>query len=317
MSFVYDDNGNMTQKTEGAEVTNFIHNEEDRLVRVEDDSSTVIAEYYYDPFGRRLWKDVGGTKTYFFYADEGLVGEYDGAGAEIKTYGYKPGSTWTTDPLFMKIGGDYYFYQNDHLGTPQKITGINGSVVWTGKYGSFGEVTVEVETVENNLRFPGQYYDQETGLHYNWHRYYESTTGRYLTEDPVRFIGKEVHCSPQMGIKFDCNKLKLIKDEMEIEHLYSYVECNPINYMDTNGLGKRSPKDFKDLYDKYKDAKGVYDACKPIWNKKGGFKEDCSLVECQDCAKEICAAYWGTGTGYYKFCLDSMFGVCLSVCPCP
>ena len=69
-----------------------------------------------------MWKDVGGTKTYFLYSDEGLAGEYDESGAEIKTYGYKSGSTWTTDPLFMKEGSTYYFYHNDHLGTPQKIT---------------------------------------------------------------------------------------------------------------------------------------------------------------------------------------------------
>ena len=69
-----------------------------------------------------MWKDVGGTKTYFLYSDEGLAGEYDETGAEIKTYGYKSGSTWTTDPLFMKEGSTYYFYHNDHLGTPQKIT---------------------------------------------------------------------------------------------------------------------------------------------------------------------------------------------------
>jgi RHS repeat-associated protein len=145
----------------------------------------LIAEYYYDPFGRRLWKDVGGVKTYFHYADEGLVGKYDGTGTEIKTYGYKPGSTWTTDPIFIKQNNQYYFYHNDHLGTPQKITVMNGAVVWSAKYTSFGEANVEVETVENNLRFPGQYYDQETGLHHNWNRFYSRINGRYLRIDPL------------------------------------------------------------------------------------------------------------------------------------
>jgi uncharacterized protein RhaS with RHS repeats len=52
-------------------------------------------------------------------------------------------STWTTDPLFMKQGTDYYFYQNDHLGTPQKLTAINGAVVWAAKYTSFGKADVD------------------------------------------------------------------------------------------------------------------------------------------------------------------------------
>lgn len=126
-----------------------------------------------------------GTRTYFHYADEGLIGEYDSTGAEIKTYGYKPGSTWTTDPLFLKENGQYYFYHNDHLGTPQKITAVNGAVVWSAKYESFGKANIEVETVENNLRFPGQYFDHETGLHYNWFRFYEPDVGRYLKIDPL------------------------------------------------------------------------------------------------------------------------------------
>jgi len=93
------------------------------------------------------------------------VAEVDAAGNVIKSYGYRPGSTWTTDPLFMKTGGQYYFYQNDHLGTPQKLTAVNGAVVWSAKYSSFGEAEVDPNsTIENNLRFPGQYHDKETGL---------------------------------------------------------------------------------------------------------------------------------------------------------
>jgi hypothetical protein len=50
---------------------------------------------------------------------------------------------------------------NDHLGTPQKLTDSNGTVVWAADYKPFGEATIT-----NNLRFPGQYYDAETGLNY-------------------------------------------------------------------------------------------------------------------------------------------------------
>ncbi|MCP4703652.1 MAG: hypothetical protein GY865_03500 [candidate division Zixibacteria bacterium] len=168
-------------------------NLEDRLERVEDGTGTIIARYGYDPFGRRIWKEVTGTKTYFMYADEGLVGEYDSAGTELKTYGWKPGSTWGTDPLFMKIGSEYYFYHNDHLGTPQKMTAVNGLVVWAAKYSSFGKAEVDPGSgVENNLRFPGQYFDGEIGLHYNWHRYYDPILGRYIKIDPIGFKGGDI-----------------------------------------------------------------------------------------------------------------------------
>ncbi|WP_155324751.1 RHS repeat-associated core domain-containing protein [Desulfosarcina ovata] len=189
VTFDYDLNGNMIEKNAGGVVTRFFYNLEDRLERVEDGSGNVIASYYYDPFGRRLWKDVGGTRTCFHYSDEGLEGEYDATGTVIKTYGWKPGSTWSTDPLFMKIGTECYYYHNDHLGTPQKMTSASGAVVWSAKYGSFGEASIDVETIENNLRFAGQFFDAETGLHYNCFRYYDPTVCRYLRVDPLEFMG--------------------------------------------------------------------------------------------------------------------------------
>lgn len=58
-------------------------------------------------------------------------------------------------------------------------------MVWSGVYDSFGNVQIGVETVKNNLRFAGQYYDAETGLHYNFNRYYGPVIGRYLRVDPA------------------------------------------------------------------------------------------------------------------------------------
>jgi RHS repeat-associated protein len=207
-AFTYDDNGNMTQKAEASQEVNYIYDVEDRLVRVDDGSASAIAEYYNDPFGRRLWKQVDGVRTYFVYSDEGLVGEYDGTGTELRTYGWAPGSQWGTDPLFVKIGSQYYWYQNDHQGTPQKITTSSGLVVWSATYDSFGNAEIGIEGITNNLRFPGQYYDSETGLHYNLNRYYDSATGRYLRTDPLR-----------NGI-----------------NLYAYVLNNPSALIDPRGL---------------------------------------------------------------------------------
>ena len=210
-TFQYDANGNMIEKNVGGTITRFFYNLEDRLERVEDGSGTVIATYYYDPFGRRLWKDIGGTRTCFHYSDEGLVGEYDVAGTEIKTYGWKPGSTWSTDPLFMKQAGQYYWYHNDHLGTPQMMTTSSGAVVWKVTYSSFGKATVDPSSaVDNPLRFPGQYEDAETGLHYNWFRYYQTDIGRYLIPDPIGFYG---------GV-----------------NIFVYVSSNPMNIIDPFGL---------------------------------------------------------------------------------
>ena len=186
-SLEYDANGNTIKKTVGTTVTSYVYNIEDRLTEVwngEVGSGSLTATYYYDPFGRRLWKEVDGVRVYFLYSDEGLISEYDAAGTALRTYGYAPDSNWTTDPLFQESAGAYYWYQNDHLGTPQKITTTSGAVAWAGTYDSFGNVQIDTAGITNNLRLAGQYYDAETGLYYNLNRYYDPATGRYLRADP-------------------------------------------------------------------------------------------------------------------------------------
>ncbi|MCP4269320.1 MAG: hypothetical protein GY777_27745, partial [Candidatus Brocadiaceae bacterium] len=218
-TLTHDNNGNITIKRVGTDDTTYVYDEGDRMVEVLDDNSNPIAVYYYDPFGRRLWKNDGnGGRTYYLYSDEGLIGEYDSNGLEIKTYGYAIGSQWGTNPLYQKVGADYYWYHNDHQGTPQKITKTDGEVVWSATYDSFGKTTVsDTSTITNNLRFAGQYFDAETGLHYNWNRYYDPETGRYMRVDPVG----------------------------EGLNLYLYVQNNPLKYIDPRGLRQRSNNSYQ------------------------------------------------------------------------
>jgi len=111
--------------------------------------------------------------------------------------------------------GTLYYIHNDQLGTPQALTDESGVVVWTGEYDPFGKATVNDDAdadgnaVAFNVRLPGQYYDQETGLHYNYFRYYDPGTGRYLTSDPIGLSG---------GL-----------------NTYAYVGGNPLNEIDPTG----------------------------------------------------------------------------------
>jgi RHS repeat-associated protein len=263
VEYEYDANGNLTQITvAGSVVWTYTYDAANRLVHVEDGTGTISADYYYDPFGRRLWKDVGGTKTYFFYSEEGLIAEYDASGVEIRSYGYKPDSTWTTDPLWLKEGGTYYWYQNDHLGTPQKLVAQNGTVVWSAQYSSFGEATIDIETVTNNLRFPGQYFDVETGLHYNYQRYYDPKIGRYVRKDPIGLDGglnvflyalnDPINKRDLLGLAFSRDDLDIKTgppwDKGGTPKISFSCNCGWIDWTHLN------PKGARELLNKFKDS---------------------------------------------------------------
>lgn len=119
-------------------------------------------------------------------------------------------------------GIDIYWIHNDHLGRPLALTDEAGDVVWRlANTDSFGNAASIDEDPDNNsvnltfnLRFPGQYFDQETDLHYNYFRYYDPSIGRYIESDPI-------------GLKAGLNT-------------YLYATGNPLSFVDFDGLDSTS-----------------------------------------------------------------------------
>jgi RHS repeat-associated protein len=111
---------------------------------------------------------------------------------------------------------DYSYVHTDALGTPLRVTDKTGAVVWTAAYDPFGAAIVSDDPDGDgvhqklNLRLPGQYFDAETELHYNYFRDYDPTLGRYLESDPIGLSG---------GV-----------------NTYAYVRGNPIILIDSLGL---------------------------------------------------------------------------------
>ncbi|WP_024657570.1 RHS repeat-associated core domain-containing protein [Pseudomonas syringae USA007] len=84
-----------------------------------------------------------------------------------------------------------YFHLHE-IGTPLEMTDAEGQIVWQAKYAPWGLIKqLVVNEVEQNLRFQGQYFDVETGLHYNTFRYYDPEIGRFITQDPIGLSGGE------------------------------------------------------------------------------------------------------------------------------
>ncbi|WP_018693037.1 RHS repeat-associated core domain-containing protein [Algicola sagamiensis] len=162
-------------------------------------------QYTYDAFGRRQTKQQGERLTHYLWDKDQLVGEcQDG---QWTWFIYMPDSF---DPIAMVKAGIVYTYQLDQLGTPQLLLDLEGTIVWQNQSDVYGLAAANASnTIEQPLRFAGQYADEETGLHYNRYRYYSPKQQRFISPDPLGILG---------GI-----------------HPYQYAP-NPVNWVDPLGL---------------------------------------------------------------------------------
>jgi len=204
--FEYDVAGNLIRERRGKGgrlVTEYEYNTDNQLIQVIKEGQTF--QYQYDALGRRISKQDAFGKTEFLWNGDVLL--FETRNQIHKTYIYEP---YSFRPLALIQDDEVYYYHLDHLGTPQEMTDAKGEIVWNVRYKAYGNVDrLEVERIENNLRFQGQYFDAETGLHYNRHRYYDPDAGRFIHQDPIGLGGGE--------------------------NLYLYVP-NPIGWVDLLGL---------------------------------------------------------------------------------
>ena len=130
------------------------------------------------------------------------MAEADETGKLTKAYGFNPTTMqlglWSTDPIWQAETSNgsltdpkarYDWLHTDHLGTPILATTEEGQTSWRAVSESFGATLPIDQDIEMNLRFPGQYFDAETGTHYNFHRDYRPNAGRYLQGDPIGLEG--------------------------------------------------------------------------------------------------------------------------------
>lgn len=206
-TYGYDEDGNLTSRSDGA---TFAFDADNRLIAFS--RGATAASYRYDPFGRRISKTVDGATTYYLWDQSQLLAEY-GVSGRLVRYSYLPGSM---NPVQFEDSSGIYTVHNDHLQTARAVTNGSEQVVWSARQEAFGSVVVDADpdgngdSITYNPRFPGQYYDVESGLHYNYHRFYDPGIGRYITSDPI-------------GLTADINT-------------YSYVSAKPLKYFDPLGL---------------------------------------------------------------------------------
>lgn len=169
------------------------------------EAPTIIA--YNEENRRALLLEDGNEVDVLLYEDNGQgldIADASTAGAPIEV------DSWESFQI-----------HTDHLGTPRFVTDENQAVVWEGRYSAFGELDYEgANGIEQNIRYPGQYHDRESGLYYNYYRDYDPTIGRYIQSDPIGLSGGT--------------------------NTYAYVYGNPLSYIDPEGLiGKNKSAKFR------------------------------------------------------------------------
>ncbi len=169
-------------------------------------------DYFHNGLGERVRKKLAPSGNHFYVYDEAghLVGEYNGNTLIQET-------VWLGDiPVATLRGSNIFYVHTDHLNAPRMVTQpSNNGIRWRWDRDPFGTNSVNenpsgLGVFSYNLRLPGQFYDSETGLNYNYFRDYDPGIGRYVQSDPIGLDG---------GI-----------------NTYSYVASNPLTRVDPEGL---------------------------------------------------------------------------------
>ncbi len=213
-SYTYDAAGNLISNGTHA----YTYNARGRLAKVT--YGTRSNTYALNGLGQRIRKTgygvSTGTNRYVYDAQGHLLGDYTSTGVAIQETVYLGDI-----PVAVLQGTAVYHLHADHLDTPRVITDSTDKVIWRWDSDPFGTTAANEDPDGDrkkfiyNLRFPGQYFDKETGLHYNYFRDYDPRVGRYVQSDPI-------------GLRGGLNT-------------YTYVDGNPISYIDPLGLAKLPP----------------------------------------------------------------------------
>ncbi|NSZ57477.1 RHS repeat protein [Agrobacterium tumefaciens] len=178
----------------------------------------VTGQYAYDYLSRlgvRVLPATSTTLHYIYDLSGNIIAEYNDNGALGREY------IWLDErPLAVVADAgsatpEIYQVHTDHLERPIMMTDSAKNVVWRATYLPYGEAYTILGSAALDQRFPGQWFQLESGLHYNWHRHYDPTTGRYLQADPL-------------GMPDGPNR-------------WAYVTNSPLMYVDPEGR-QRKPK---------------------------------------------------------------------------
>jgi RHS repeat-associated protein len=212
-TYTYDNNGNPLTKTDSTGTITNAWDFENRLTSITLPGSGGTVSFKYDPFGRRIYKSsLSGTSVFAYDADN-LIEETSAAGAVVARYTQGLG---IDEPLAELRSGTTSYYDADGLGSITSLSNSAGAIANTYAYDSFGNLTASTGTIVNPFRYTAREFDTETNLNYYRARFYDSISGRFLSEDRLRNVVG--------GMNF-----------------YLYVKNNAPNFIDPDGQAPEWP----------------------------------------------------------------------------
>ena len=202
-NYTYDANGSTLSDPTGKTYT---WDFENRLSSVFVPNTGTLT-FRYDPFGRRIQKSGPSGTTNYLYDDANLLGEVDQSGNVLAQYAQ---GADIDSPLSELRSGATNYYEQDVDGSASSLSTAAANLAVTYGYDSFGQLINFTGTLTNPFRYTAREFDPETGIYEYRARYYDPSIGRFITEDPISFLGGDAN-------------------------LYRYVWNSPTNFNDSIG----------------------------------------------------------------------------------
>jgi len=210
VTYTYDLNGNLESKTDANGATTYGYDYDNRLVKVVSPSGTTA--YEYDADGTRVSSTAAAGKVKYLvdttWSLSQVLAEYKPDGTLIASYVY------ADDLISMNRNGASSFYHFDGLGSTRLLTDSSGAVTDNYDYDAFGNLIARTGSTENPFLFTGQQYDANTGFYHLRARYYQPSSGKFITVDPYE---GDVYAPTSL-------------------HKYFYSSNDPVNRIDPNGM---------------------------------------------------------------------------------